>query len=60
MTDADPLEGQTLVMLNQLLAKAWPAAKAGDAKAADQVIKILQIKQARLKLIAPPDTSWRL
>ena len=41
---SDPLEGQELTMLNQLLAQAWPLAKGGDAKAADRVIKIMQLK----------------
>ena len=46
-TKPDPLEGQEISMLNTLLAKAWPLAREGDAKAADRVIKILQLKAKR-------------
>lgn len=46
MPDADPLAGQTLTMLNTLLARCWPLAKGGDAKAAREVLDILRLKLA--------------
>lgn len=52
MTDPDPLDGQEIQMLNQMLAALHPKARAGDEGAIDRVIKILELKR-RYKDILP-------
>lgn len=42
---ADPLDGQEIQILNQMLAALHPKAKAGDEAAIDRVIKILELKR---------------
>lgn len=44
-TDADPLEGQELAMLNAMLAKVYPLAREGDGEAIDRALKILALKR---------------
>lgn len=56
----DPLEGQEIKMLNAMLAKFWPLAQAGDEKAADRVIRILQLKAQWTGKPAPSGENWRL
>lgn len=41
----DPLDGQEINILNTLLAQYWPKARNGDDKAADRVIRILELKR---------------
>ena len=47
-------------MLNAMLAKFWPLAQAGDEKAADRVIRILQLKAQWTGKPAPSGENWRL
>ncbi len=42
----DPLEGQEIPLLNQMLAAIHAQARAGDPESIDRVIKILQLKRA--------------
>ena len=60
MPELDPLDGQSITMLNQLLARFWSLAKNGDEKAADRVIKILQLKAQRERTGKPIVDGWRL
>ncbi len=48
MTDqpaADKLDGQEEPMLDVLLAKVYPLARAGDVESIDRVLKILTLKR---------------
>ena len=44
-SDTDPLDGQEVALLNSMLAGLRDRIKAGDDKAIDQAIKILELKR---------------
>lgn len=56
----DPLRGQEITMLNQMLAALHPKAKAGDEAAIDRVIKILELKRKLREDSRGRGNDWKL
>lgn len=58
MSDDDPLEGQEIKLLNQMLLALQPKCRAGDEAAIDRVIKILELKR-KFKEDRMPGRDWK-
>ncbi len=58
MTD-DPIEGQEIPMLNQMLSKVWPLAKEGDGPSVDRVLKIIEMRRKVYQDRAEKAEEWR-
>jgi len=56
----DPLEGQEISLLNNMLAALHPLAKRGDPDAIDRVLKILELKRKYKEDRQNAQGKWRL
>ena len=57
--DVDPLAGQEIALLNQMLAAVMTPARAGDGPSIDRALKILELKR-KLHEDSTPQGDWSL